>query len=126
MLLHEPRSITALMAVAWVVVIIAGIGVITDPPALLAYAATPLLARVWGGLILAGGILGVLGCPPGWWWVERSGILAAGTGLAGFAWVYLREDSPMWLTALHVVLILSLIMRWIRIRGAQLDPTRGG
>ena len=91
---------------------------------------TWLALLLCAALLLSGGILGGAGCSIGWWWAERSGILLAGTGLFVYLTVVLALDYPQpgsrFVQAGIVLLALGLLVtRWLRISGAQVDPTRG-
>ena len=130
LMLHEPRAVTATMIVAWSVCTGIGLAALVMPPASLAHHIGPLLTVIWAALLLAGGTLGGAGCAAGWWWAERSGILLAGTGLAVYLTVVLALDYPQpgsrLVQAGIVLLALGLLVtRWLRISGAQVDPTRG-
>ena len=89
-----------------------------------------LLTAIWGSLLLGGGVLGLIGCLPGWWWVERAGVLAAGTGAAIYLVVILSlhastPGSRLVQAGFVALTLVWLAVRWLRIRGAQLDPMRG-
>ena len=130
LLLREPRAVTATMIVAWSVCTGIGLFALLMPSASLEHHLGPLLTVIWAALLLSGGILGGAGCSIGWWWAERSGILLAGTGLSVYLTVVLALDYPQpgsrFVQAGIVLLALGLLVtRWLRISGAQVDPTRG-
>ena len=130
LMLHEPRAVTATMIVAWLVCTLVGLFALLMPPASLEHHLGPMLTIIWAALLLSGGILGGAGCSIGWWWAERSGILLAGTGLSVYLTVVLALDYPQpgsrFVQAGIVLLALGLLVtRWLRISGAQVDPTRG-
>ena len=130
LMLHEPRVVTAAMGVAWLILIGIGYAALATPPVSIAHEIGPLLTAIWGSLLLGGGVLGLIGCLPGWWWVERAGVLAAGTGAAIYLVVILSlhastPGSRLVQAGFVALTLVGLAVRWLRIRGAQLDPMRG-
>ena len=130
LMLHEPRIITAGTGVMWAVLTGIGLAALLAPPATIAHQMGALLTVVWAALLLGGGLLALIGCLPGWYWVERVGILLAGSGAAMYLWVVLalhyQEPGSRLVQAGFVTLAIgSLVVRWLRIRGPQIDPTRG-
>lgn len=130
-LIHEPRIITAITACYWAVVTAIGVAALTAPPPMIAHQAGPILTTVWACFLLGGGVLGVVGCLPGWWWIERAGIIATGTGaviyLATVIALHYQAVSGSRLVHAGFILLalISLVIRWLRIRGPQVDPSRG-
>lgn len=130
MMLHEPRIITAATGIAWSVVIGIGLSALFAPPATIAHELGPALTVIWAACLLVGGSLGLVGCLPGWWWVERTGIISAITGSGIYLVVvlalhYAQPGSRLTQAGYILLGILFLITRFLRIRGAQLDPSRG-
>ena len=131
LLLHEPRVITAIVGAMWLILIYIGLAALLSPPMTIAHEIGPRLTTWWGTILLVGGILGLIGCLPGWWWVERTGIILTGAGVACYGGVvtmlHVMEAGGSRLVQLGFILLAigHLINRWCRIRGAQVDPTRG-
>lgn len=75
------------------------------------------------------GTLGLIGCLPGWWWVERSGIAAGMTGVLTYLVVVVgslwHAGPKATQIGLLLLVVVMLVTRWVRIRGPQLDPMRG-
>lgn len=128
-LLQEPRVITAITAGCWAVGISIGVVTLLWPPLTILGMIGHMTTVMAIGMIM-GGTLGLVGCLSGWWWIERMGIIAAGTATAIYAYTLLAlhfgSDGSR-LTQLGFVLWAagSLAARWFRIQGAQIDPTRG-
>lgn len=130
LLLREPRVVTALSTVAWLLISAAGTWALIDTPASIASQLMWPLTLTWGGLLGLGGLLGATGCLTGWWWVERAGIIGAVGGAVTYAAVvvsmHITQPGNRGPQALVILaLALTLAIRWYRIRGAQTDPTRG-
>lgn len=130
LMLHEPRIITAVTGAAWGVLIGIGLSALLAPPATIAHELGPTLTVIWAACLLVGGSLGMVGCLPGWWWVERTGIISAITGSIIYLIVvlslhYAQPGSRLTQAGYILLGILLLVIRWLRIRGAQLDPARG-
>lgn len=129
-LLHEPRIVTLFQGIVWAIVSLTGAAALTVPPSTIAHSAGPLLTSLWGMALFGGGVLGLVGCLPGWWWVERTGILASGTGVIVYLAVILNlhattPGNRLVQAGFVVWGLVSLVVRWFRISGMQTDPTRG-
>ena len=130
LMLHEPRIITAATGVMWSILIGIGAAALLAPPATISHQMGPTLTVVWAILLIVGGALGLVGCLPGWFWIERVGLILAGTGatmyLAVVLMLHYAEPGSRLVQAGFVLLgIGSLVVRWLRVRGPQIDPTRG-
>ena len=130
LLLHEPRVITATQSVVWMIWAAIGVAAVLAPPMTIAHEIGPTLTGVWGGMMCLGGILGLIGCVPGWWWVERAGIIGAAAGATTYVFVVLNlhattPGNRLVQAGFILLAIASLIVRWLRISGLQTDPTRG-
>lgn len=127
----EPRHLTVIFALAYALLTYAGFSALRMPPSSIEGELGPLMVTVWSWLWVIGGLLAVAGALPGWWYVERSGLIVLVTG----ALIY---DATIW--TLHVtstvgnrepnalavaVLVLMLLARLVQIWGAALDPSRG-
>ena len=130
LMLHEPRIITAATGVMWAILIGIGTAALLAPPATISHQMGPTLTVVWAILLMVGGLAGLVGCLPGWFWIERVGLILAGTGASMYLAVVLllhyAEPGSRLVQAGFVILSLDfLVVRWLRIRGPQIDPTRG-
>ena len=129
-LIQEPRMITALTSAYWSMVTCIGVAALVTPPETIDYNVGATLTLVWAVFLLLGGILGVVGCLLGWWWVERAGMISAGTGTVIYLSVvmilHFQGPEPRLVGAGFISLTLfAFVVRWFHIRGAQVDPTRG-
>lgn len=130
LLLREPRVVTAAQSIVWVILALSGWAALASPPPQLAGEAGPVLTLAWGLLLALGALAGLIGCVPGWWWVERLGIIATTTGALMYAAVLatmhvIGSGSQLAPAGLTLALIATLWVRWLRIAGPALDPTRG-
>jgi len=128
--IQEPRTITALTSAYWAMVAGVGVAALVTPPETIAHNVGATLTMVWAAFLLLGGVLGFVGCLPGWWWVERAGMIATATGTLIYLTVvmilHFQGPEPRLVGAGFIALSLfALIVRWFRIRGPQVDPTRG-
>ena len=128
--LHEPRSITALHIIGYTTLLIAGTAALASPPAAISAEWGGELTTAWGAGLLIGGALALVAVPRGIWWLERVGITLLITAAA----MYLSVILTLHLTSAGNRLpqaciitygIVSLAIRWLRIRHAGLDPTAG-
>ena len=130
LLLHEPRIITAATGIMWSILIGIGAAALLAPPATISHQMGPTLTVVWAILLIVGGALGLVGCLPGWFWIERVGLILAGTGatmyLAVVLLLHYAEPGSRLVQAGFVLLGIGfLVVRWLQVRGPQIDPTRG-
>lgn len=129
LMLREPRVVTAITSACWGVALAIGVVTLIVPP-LTITAILGHMTALMAIIMIVGGTLGLAGCLSGWWWIERMGIIAAGTSTAIYAYTLLAlhfgSDGSR-LTQLGFVLWAagSLAARWFRIQGGQVDPTRG-
>lgn len=127
---QEPKHITAVVTFGWGIILLTGISSLVEPPNTITHQLSQPLSILWAVCFIAGGALGLVGCPPGWWWVERAGVIltVAGGGvyLSIIALLHLASEGSRLTQAGWVLFgLVMLIARWLRIRGAQVDPRRG-
>ena len=116
LLLHEPRIITAATGITWSILIGIGVAALLAPPATISHQMGPTLTVVWAILLIVGGALGLVGCLPGWFWIERVGLILTGTGASMYLAVVLllhyAEPGSRLVQAGFVTLALaSLVVR---------------
>lgn len=129
-LLREPRAVTAVSGGAWLIVVAVGISALLSPPPTLSHAWGSTITWVWAMPLIMGGLISVAGCLPGWWWVERVGILATGTGVMMYLSIvvilHVCGPNSQLVSAGHIIVILAgLTTRWLQISGLALDPAKG-
>lgn len=129
-LLKEPRSLSLMMAFAYLVGALAiGLHTIANAPTTtLGQPIDTTLAIIVGVLCLVGGILAAGSLWGGAWVIERTGIafLAGGLIARGVLVWYLPWDASTVPRLGEIAIILFLLTaRTIRIWGLDLDPTRG-
>ena len=129
-LLKEPRVITAMHLLGYAILATAGALALGTPPSSIKAEWGPLLTQLWGGGLLLGGVIGLVATPRGWWWVERTGITLLIIALAMYLSVviylhYTGSGNRLPQAGVAAYAIISLVIRWLRIRSAALDPTAG-
>lgn len=124
-LLREPRRVTAIFGIMWLIIIGLGVSALTVPPVSI----TTHLGHwttAWAAFMLLGGPVGFFACvilrtPPWWRWLERIGIVASGFGvaiyLAMIVWIQLTAVSGSRLVQLLFVCLAGLLLM---VRGALL------
>jgi len=77
-LVNEPRGISLLVFIGYIILTWGGQSALTDPPLTITYAAGNVAMTLLSIMLVTGGIIGALTCLPGWNWLERGGVLLAG------------------------------------------------
>lgn len=107
---HEPKSVTILMAIAYVIALVVGLITIKD------WADTTEFT--YAALLIMGGVLGAFSSLIGYYKLERPAIMLCGGGVA--TWIVSAGFTRFALLAL--VVLLFLLMRWQRIRVFDVTP----
>lgn len=127
-MLAEPKVITALHVVVYVVLATAGWVAWVDQPEISVWVAGELMTDVWGWLLMVSSALGIAGCLPGIWWLERGGVIGVATAcvmqLAIISGGHLDGGALPIHAAFVLAVLLLMAVRWHRIRLADLDPAR--
>lgn len=134
--LAKPEYQYALLGLIWSIVLWIGMDALVDPPSTLSFEIGPAITIFWAWLLVVGGALGVTATwiLTGWWWIELVGCILSGTGV--FTWsvvLILRQvfphptdaDERSLLLLLFAVLV-GVVLRIVKISGAQVDPWIGG
>ena len=118
-MLAEPKSVTIMMTAAYGALIMLGFWSVQD-------ISTTGLRDIMGGLLIAGGVAGMIGCPWGQWWIERAGLVATAAAFAVHLSIVMAVTPPdgPWDVASAVGIELLVVTRWIRIRALPADPRR--
>ena len=129
-LLQEPRSRTFLLLLAYSTLGAAGIGAFSSPPSTIQAEWGPVLTDVWATLLITGAAVALAAVPRGIWWAERIGITILAVGAAMYLSVIVilhvtSHGNRLPQAAFVAVTLVWLVIRWIDIRNAALDPTRG-
>lgn len=119
-----PAVITGIHAVVYLLQVWLGVYVLTSVPTLSIEVVGSALTNYWGWMCTIGGLLGFLGCVPGVWWLEKIGLsLVWSAGVIQLLILASSNRSTGHATAL-VCFMALLVVRWMRIRSAALDPAR--
>lgn len=125
--LREPRTITALQTVLYLLVALAGVGILVSPPSSLTGTTGHTLNIIWGIFAVLGGLLGGLATPGGRWLLERPAIYLCGTAVLFYlvALSIIQATSPgnrLVQMAFIAMAGISLWMRFERIREFDYEP----
>lgn len=128
--LHEPRIVTAIQILVYVLAFNVGLAIIIVPPMSVVAEWQDPLPAIWAGWFLFGGVMGAVGCLLGHWWAERIGIVslmvATAMYLSAVSYLHFVESGNRVVQALLIAWVLChLAQRWFRIMGQPLDPSRG-
>lgn len=127
--LEEPRWVTAVQLAVYTIAI--SIGAVTwfDPPNALVSTWGATLTDAWALLTTIGGVLGILGCSRGLWWLEAHGLHALWLAIAMrvllVATLHVTTTGSRVTQLLELVMLLAcLVARWLRIKDVPIDPKR--
>jgi len=120
LLIREPRVIRILQALVYVSMLVGGISVVVNPSPTLIDVLTWRL-QAFGLLLVGGGLLGALAVLPGWWWLERLGLIFLGTAIAVYTVVVITGTSAFG-PAISIALLFTLGKRWAEVRKYQVAP----
>lgn len=124
----EPRKLRTVYFFVYVVTFVTGLAVLSEPPRELTYSLEELVPLL-GVPMTLGGIFGAVAVLPGWWWVERLGILLASGAILIYAvsviWVTARTEFPAVSTLGMLALTAAVyVVRWIGTAHYRYEPRR--
>ena len=125
--LQEPRVITALQTLLYVLVGLAGAGILLWTPSSIEGTSGLTLTIVWGWFAVLGGALGAFATPGGRWFLERPAIYMCGTAVAFYLGLvaYLQftaEGNRLVQMAFIAIAGLALAIRFERIKDFDYEP----
>lgn len=126
----EPKTVTVIMAVIYAALFMAGLAAWDGAPTAVAATVGEPLSTIWAVTLIVAGVCGVAGAIPGWYWLEKGGIIGGFftsltymLSLISQSHLYPATDyRPQ--AALLLVVALMFIIRWERVKGLTVDPTR--
>ena len=131
----SPKHMSVAYFGIYIVTVAGGMVSVFIPPVTLHHELGPVLTFVWGSMILVGGMIGLMSVLPGWWWLERLGIILAVTGIGiYFAIVTYLQINSYWapgsagsrLTQMAITILAASVfgIRWLFIRSYSFAPRK--
>lgn len=125
----EPRVIRFFYGMIYAILLLAGVMVLVHPPMSIEGQLGELVTVMWGWFLAVGAGTGLAAVLTPYWFVERVGIFLATSGAAVYAVVVLylqfaQSGNRIVQLCFILVAILALALRWVRIRGALIEPGR--
>lgn len=112
--IREPKVIKAIMTISFLMTLTMGVSAIVSPPTSIEGEIGTLLTYMWGAFLVIGGSLGAASTLPGWWIIERIGILSCMIGLGIYAVVVISMQLastgnrfPQWFLILSAAMMLA-------------------
>lgn len=124
MRIAEPRIIRLMQFGIYICMIIAGSSVLYHPPEKFEGAIGVTMVYIFGGFMTIGALLGAIAVLPGFWWLERVGILSLITGLAIYVVIIMALNSSGMGLIISAAFALTFAQRWQEIKRFQLAPRR--
>lgn len=78
--IREPRVKKLLYGFLYLVAVLTGWATLWRPPQSIEGPLGPTLTTVWAVALTIGAVFSLLAVFPGWWWLERIGLLGIGSG----------------------------------------------
>lgn len=124
LLVAEPRIVRLILFAIYIVFLIAGGFVLTQPPENFVEVITERLVLMLGCFLALGGILSSVAVLPGLWWLERCGLLSLITGMLIYIVVIVDlQSSPLGI-CVSIAFILFFILRYMETRQSKLAPRK--
>jgi hypothetical protein len=124
MKVEEPRVLRVAQFSLYLTLTFLGGVFLSDPPRSYEGVLGVVLAWVFGVSITAGGLFGALAVLPGWWWLERLGIISLWTGLGMYIVVAASLQASSVGLGVAVALAIAMLIRWLTVREYQVAPGR--
>lgn len=112
--IREPKVIKVILTVGFLMTFMMGVSAVVSPPNSIEGEIGTLLTYMWGAFLMIGGSLGAASTLPGWWIIERIGILSCMVGLGIYAVVVLSMQLtsdgnrfPQWFLILFAAMMLA-------------------
>lgn len=127
---HEPRVISTLYCLIYLVLFFGGLFALINPPASIKGEIGEGSMRALAGFLTVGGALGAIPALLGIWWLERIAVLCVALASSMYAltvgFLQFSETGSNRLLQLSFVvsMLLMQIIRWHRIRERPYDPER--
>lgn len=129
--INEPRVISAVHAVTYLVLLTVGLYSLINPPRSVEGAVGEFAMNLLAGVLAVGGAIGVPTALSGIWWLERTATALVILSSAIYLMIVLAlqftstEGTNRFLQAGYVFAVLALhITRWYRVRQRPYDPER--
>lgn len=122
----EPHSITIVMITVYLIMTVIGTIALFDHPGNIRVLLGGGISIGWAWFLVAGGVLGLVSAPVGYWDIETIAVCLQGIGLFLYLWAVVLADAPWPSTAvragLTLVAGLLLFTRYQRVHQTALTP----
>lgn len=124
---NEPRTISVLYFVQYVVLASAGLWALAVPPMSLEGEIGTVAMNSLAGILVFSGVLGAVAALPGIYWLERAAVLGVGWAALIYLWIivslHFTTDGNRMLQAAFVAIgLLHQGVRWVRIHERPYRP----
>ena len=124
---HEPRTISILYFVSYLLLTGGGLAALADPPTSLEGEIGATAMSMLATLLVIGGAIGSASALPGVYWLERFAVGAIGSSAVIYLWIIVTlqftQSGNRLLQAAFVVAVLAhQCIRWVRIRERPYRP----
>lgn len=125
LMIQEPRHIRIAMFVFYALVLATGVEGFYDSPGRFFNATGPFIIYSIATFFVLGGIAGAIAILPGYWWLEKVGLVAIAFGIAMRGVLVGALGVSIQGAFLLLALVVLLVVRFLSIRRADLAPIAG-
>lgn len=123
----EPRWTSMAWTFAYVMLVLAGLSLLLDPPTFFSKGMGGVLTVYWAILLVLGGSLGAFAAPTGWHIIERFSILVIGVAMSMYAvavatLAIVIQHNISYQVFLNAAFLLVVAGRWFQVRHGVRDP----
>ncbi len=125
--IQEPRIVSIVQTLIYVLCFVGGLVTIIDPPTSIRGAFGSGVTFAWGVFAIIGGLMGAYSAPTGKWLIEKPAIIACGTAITMYAGILVSlhiTETGNRIPQLVFVLIglLHFVNRYWRIKPYSYEP----
>lgn len=118
----EPRVVRIIQFWIYVGMLSAGALILISVPRSLENVVGHGFVVMFACFLILGSAFAAFAVLPGIWWLERTGLALLGTGLMMYLAIIIYLNSSPVGIAVSSIIILTLVQRWLEIKGSQLAP----
>jgi energy-converting hydrogenase Eha subunit C len=118
----EPRVIRIMLFWLYVIMLLAGLATMGRPPSRFEGVLGVTLVFIFAGFIFIGALFALVAVLPGFWWLERVGLILLISGMGIYSVAIVALGASIFSTIISIAFALAFAVRFQEIRRYQLAP----